>query len=529
MIRDWLLPEAFERYPGDSLDLKELQMIARHPLQTYLNRRAGVYLKKKEHWQYREEELLTLSQKDHFLVRNELLRRPDEFMKVANKIGCQHRWPPGLYGAVAASRLEEEAAERKANLESMGISINSCFQIELRRDCDSPYRSKDDILFVPALNVSVGGKPLTLFGSLGLCSSQGLVVHQKKDLASLARLCPTYLLFLLLHQRGILKPFCKEGALLLTQSGHQLPELALNAEELLEQWSLQLLEVFEGAEEKDREVFHQLVDRLIEHQKKTGARGQQILQAFTNLERLAFDEDPASRLRQESNVNALPLITIHGSKGLEFEVVFALGVAARSPPTKELIRVAEELTLSKGEDDPLTQAVFAEADAEKLRQLYVALTRAKRKLYIPLVFSSEESKTPAAGTASPLELFLAKWCGDGSYEAIQALSLSKVSQRLEAIPECALNTCNGISPKPYKPSEAQAHHTSEAPNAFLSAEQLQIASFSSLSSASHKAPAVFKTENNLQELPSGKELGVLIHGILEEIPWGAWEWTTWSL
>lgn len=288
-------------------------------------------------------------------------------------------------------------------------------------------------------------------------------------------------------------------------------------------WSSQLLKVFGEAEEKDREVFHQLVDRLIEHQKRTGARGQQLLQAFTDLEWMAFNEDPASRLRQESNINALPLITIHGSKGLEFEVVFALGAATRSPPPKELIRVAEELTLSKGVNDPLTQAVFAEADAEKLRQLYVALTRAKRKLYIPLVFSSGESKAPSPGTASPLELFLAKWCGDGSYQAVQALSLSKLKERLEAIPECALSICSGMSPHPYKQAEVTPHHAGEPPKAILSAEPLQIASFSSLSSSSHKVSGILKSENNLQELPSGKELGVLIHGILEEIPWGAWE------
>lgn len=239
VIRDWLLPESFERPPGDSLDLKELQMIARHPLQTYLNRRAGIFLKRKERWQYREEEFLTLSQKDHFLVRNELLRRPLE--EGIRKIGCQHRWPPGLYGAVAVDRLEEEAVTKKANLEAMGISLDNCFQVELRRDCDSAHFSTEGVLFIPAISISVGGKPLTLFGSLGLCSPQGLVVHQKKDTASLTRLWPTYLIFLLLYQQGILKPFCKEGSLLLTQSGHKLPELALEAEKLLEQYLLYAL------------------------------------------------------------------------------------------------------------------------------------------------------------------------------------------------------------------------------------------------------------------------------------------------
>jgi exodeoxyribonuclease V beta subunit len=46
-----------------------------------------------------------------------------------------------------------------------------------------------------------------------------------------------------------------------------------------------------------------------------------------------------------------------------------------------------------------------ELDAEKMRQLYVALTRAKQRLYIPI--SQEQSGKPFnLGEASPIELFL---------------------------------------------------------------------------------------------------------------------------
>ncbi len=84
---------------------------------------------------------------------------------------------------------------------------------------------------------------------------------------------------------------------------------------------------------------------------------------------------------------AVQIMTIHMSKGLEFEAVFALGLCSRTP---------QECC-----GDP------AEADAEKLRQLYVALTRAKRFLWVPMVIDST-GKQPAAGECAPIELLLAR-------------------------------------------------------------------------------------------------------------------------
>ncbi len=93
--------------------------------------------------------------------------------------------------------------------------------------------------------------------------------------------------------------------------------------------------------------------------------------------------------RLSSHSHGVQIMTVHASKGLEFETVFALGLASRSP-TQEL---AEEH--------------LKELDAEKMRQFYVAATRAEKRLYIPIV---QELPTPtyALGEGSPVELFLSK-------------------------------------------------------------------------------------------------------------------------
>ena len=78
------------------------------------------------------------------------------------------------------------------------------------------------------------------------------------------------------------------------------------------------------------------------------------MKEFVNtLKDVSFDDEYAARSNaQGKKVN---ILTTHKSKGLEFDIVFALGIASRT-----------------------TEDEFFEGDAEKMRMLYVACTRAKK-------------------------------------------------------------------------------------------------------------------------------------------------------
>ena len=60
-----------------------------------------------------------------------------------------------------------------------------------------------------------------------------------------------------------------------------------------------------------------------------------------------------------------------------------------------------------GNKDPRYEAYCLEADAEKMRQLYVAMTRAKLRLYSPVAIVPKV-KTIALGCASPMDLLLGR-------------------------------------------------------------------------------------------------------------------------
>lgn len=78
-------------------------------------------------------------------------------------------------------------------------------------------------------------------------------------------------------------------------------------------------------------------------------------------------------LRKDPNIEAVRLMTIHASKGLEFETVYAIGMIENILPHSAAISPGEK------EDSLLTSE---EALEEERRLAYVCVTRAKRYLYI---------------------------------------------------------------------------------------------------------------------------------------------------
>lgn len=127
-----------------------------------------------------------------------------------------------------------------------------------------------------------------------------------------------------------------------------------------------------------------------------------------NLRRKSTHQHSELLLPQEEQRDAVKILTLHSSKGLEFPIVFALALASRTPQEELLIPCNNHSALVQWKaDSEEGQAFIAEKNAEKMRQLYVACTRAKEKLYIAYAEDTSYAEV-AAGHESPSELFLAK-------------------------------------------------------------------------------------------------------------------------
>ena len=84
----------------------------------------------------------------------------------------------------------------------------------------------------------------------------------------------------------------------------------------------------------------QIGELLAEQQSQSQASPDTLLAFLETFPLLQDDEDKRLARRQDPTQDAVQIMTMHVSKGLEFDVVFALGLMKRSSPHEELIRVA---------------------------------------------------------------------------------------------------------------------------------------------------------------------------------------------
>ncbi|MBO9490669.1 exodeoxyribonuclease V subunit beta [Endozoicomonas sp. G2_1] len=101
--------------------------------------------------------------------------------------------------------------------------------------------------------------------------------------------------------------------------------------------------------------------------------------------------DRETELRLESDANLIKIVTQHGSKGLEYPVVFVPFATRHKDPTRignRLLNYLEyhdsdgKLKVCLDGDTNARQLMSAEAYAESIRLLYVAITRAEKRCYI---------------------------------------------------------------------------------------------------------------------------------------------------
>ena len=108
---------------------------------------------------------------------------------------------------------------------------------------------------------------------------------------------------------------------------------------------------------------------------------------------VADDEDLH---RRETERQKVQIMTIHKSKGLEFPVVFIAGGVTQGPSSGAYYRIHRDGKTVFDLTCASKQQHQADEMAETRRLFYVALTRAKFKLYVPRIGHSARGSGPAA-------------------------------------------------------------------------------------------------------------------------------------
>lgn len=115
-------------------------------------------------------------------------------------------------------------------------------------------------------------------------------------------------------------------------------------------------------------------------------------------------DDDADMHREESEGGKVVLMTMHVSKGLEFPVVFLANFSGNPPQTYFKYREGLNTVYHLNTGDAAARRAYQEeSEGEDRRLYYVALTRARYKLYVPLLPPGSGN-----GTTGPLGGFVAE-------------------------------------------------------------------------------------------------------------------------
>lgn len=280
----------------------------------------------------------------------------------------------------------------------------------------------------------------------------------------------------------------------------------------------------------------QIANLLIEHEGEQSAGPQRLIKFMDDCKNSPPEDEERLKKFSDPARDAVTILTIHNSKGLEFDVVFAYGLIGRHKSNEHLIpaKIGDTRYLIPCEDQNSEEylAYSRELDAEKMRQLYVAMTRAKFRLYLPMALGNQNKLE--FGSASPMDLFLAhlNQCPCTYQELYQRIEVQEGKSLHEFInnnPDLRLTSTDldlaQFSIPAIKTENRPSLIFRSSPNISIPASFIQ--SFTSLSKNKKRVnedthlqtPQEFQVcEKTPHTLPAGTSIGKLLHKIMEVLP-----------
>ena len=246
-------------------------------------------------------------------------------------------------------------------------------------------------------------------------------------------------------------------------------------------------------------------------------------QAIHQAQNSSLDEHP---LRLESDAKAVKIVTMHRSKGLEYEVVFCpvlwqFNEALKSEQHLILCHADNKILTDLGSPDfeKHRQQAITEQLAEDLRVFYVAVTRAKYRCY--LIWANVRSKeTPNASAMAYLFDF-----AEENFENQQAILKQfseqeptlfsyQLLEREDEIKEAFFVNKQPISLK-IKPL-TRSFYSAWTMSSYTALATLSLTAQSDIpTDKSQEKEEISFEENTLLSLPKGSQTGNVIHALLE--------------
>ena len=252
----------------------------------------------------------------------------------------------------------------------------------------------------------------------------------------------------------------------------------------------------------------QIMESLNEEEIKFGRIPEKINNRFATLcEEAKENEETEERL--ETDEDALRIMTIHKSKGLQFDIVFVPDIS-RSPrnhvfPDAYVYHSGKEKTIAYfAKDEARKELSHKEENEENVRLLYVALTRAKFRLYV--AFSpckrkknNEISKAPGASSVC-----------------------REIFENFSAQKNITIEDLDSILENDYSYNESEEDKNIQKIPKFLPSNFSVTPAWSKTSFTGISKNLNHKDYISVpQKIPAGKRMGTLLHSIFENLDFNA--------
>lgn len=295
-----------------------------------------------------------------------------------------------------------------------------------------------------------------------------------------------------------------------------------------------------GGDRKWTNLF-QIADLLNQYERESGVDPHAVLRWLKDRIRQPETENESHLVRLEKDENAVTIMTMHKSKGLQFPVVFCpflwLGIKTGDIPQYHDPSNPERMVLDASEtpDESGCQQMRREALADQVRLFYVALTRAQCKTYL---FWGDY---PDSGQEAWSALFGADTNPEQAMQSFQQLRVEWQAHPPEGIRWTGINTLLELEERPVA-ADASFYDKLEC-RQFSGhiAASFNTSSFSSLTSTiDHDIRHSFEDElstaipipetndstEDIFHLPGGTRTGDWFHAVLEKISFESdEEWT----
>jgi exodeoxyribonuclease V beta subunit len=234
-------------------------------------------------------------------------------------------------------------------------------------------------------------------------------------------------------------------------------------------------------------------------------------------------QDDLDVQRAETDGDAVRVMTVHKAKGLEAPYVFLYGMISTPPPNdvRTIHDHAGRVLLVGKQPDPLDQQSKREAQEENQRLMYVAVTRAQLRLYLPRY---PEGVLKGDGPPYvPLQRCLVTITGERAAHLRHHLDLVAVAG--DAAPPAAPPSLAGLAlPPPPEVAPLPPLPTAQRGLVVVSYTRLahDLAGAALPTNLAAVDPAEFDVDDSVgevadDELPPGAAAGLMLHDVLERV------------